>query len=492
MYSLGFGLRLGFSQTLVSIKSTMKKMQGMMQNLKNSVSRTVLIGCVVGASAVCVVGSAQAETLLNALAKAYATNPTLQSSRATTRATDEGVAQARAGWRPALSVSGTSSLKQQETSAAPGNEISTKPKTLALNLSQSLYAGGQTTANISSAENTVRAQRARLLTSEQTVLLNAATAYLNVLRDQAVVELNAKNELVLASQLEATQDRFNVGEITRTDVHQAQSRLAGTTADRIQAEGTLESSRAAYANLMGEAPTLLDPPKLSLPLPESLAEALKLADQANPTVIAAEFDERAAVDAIDSTRGQLLPSVDLSGSASRSLDTSSKDYWANAFEAKVTMSVPLYQSGTVYSKLRQARQTASASRLTTDQTRRNVAEQVRTAWETLASTRARIEAIKTQVRAAETALEGVQREASVGSRTVLDVLDAEQELLDASVNLVKSQRDETVAELTLLSSIGSLTAADLNLAVDLYDAQGHYLDVRDKWFGGDVGDNAVK
>ena len=158
----------------------------------------------------------------------------------------------------------------------------------------------------------------------------------------------------------------------------------------------------------------------------------------------------------------------------------------------MTLNVPLYQSGSVYSKLRQARQTASASRLSVDQTRRDVTEQVRSAWETWLTTKARIEAIKTQVRAAETALEGVQREASVGSRTVLDVLDAEQELLDASVNLVKSQRDETVAELTLLSSVGHLTATSLNLSVDLYDSQGHYLDVRGKWFGGGVEDNAGK
>jgi len=470
----------------MDMKSTMNKMQSMMQYLKSTVSRMALAGCALVAAA----APAHAETLLSALAKAYAANPTLQAARATLRATDEGVAQAVSGWRPSVSVSATTSAKQQETSSSSGNKVDTNPKTLSLAVTQSLYAGGQTTAKILSAENTVRAQRARLQTTEQTVLLNAATAYLNVLRDQAVVELNAKNELVLASQLEATQDRFNVGEITRTDVHQAESRLAGATADRIQAEGTLESSRAAYANLMGVAPELLDAPNLSLPLPTTLDEALDLAEHANPTVVAAAFDEKAAVDNIDSTRGQLLPSVDLSGSASRSLDTVSDNYWANAYEAKVTMSVPLYQSGSVYSQLRQARQTASASRLTTDQTRRDVAEQVRTAWETLASTRARIEAIKTQVLAAETALEGVQREAGVGSRTVLDVLDAEQELLDARVNLVKSQRDETVAELTLLSSIGNLTAADLNLAVDLYDAGGHYHGVRDKWFGGDVGDNA--
>ena len=455
---------------------------------KTTVARSALAGFAVAMMAQPV----HAETLLEALAKAYATNPSLQSARATLRATDEGVSQAISGWRPSLSVTGTASAKQQETNADPGNKIDTNPKTLGLSLSQSLYAGGQTTAAISSAENTVRAQRARLLTSEQTVLLNAASAYLNVLRDQAVVELNLKNEQVLASQLEATQDRFNVGEITRTDVHQAESRLAGSTADRIQAQGDLEASRANYANLMGEAPGTLVTPNLGLPLPGSLDEALSQSEDSNPTVLAAIYDEKAARDSIDNTRGQLLPSVDLSGTATRSLDTTSDNYWANAYEAKVTMSVPLYQSGSVYSQLRAARQTAAASRLTADQTKRDAAEQVRSAWETLVTTRARIEAIKTQVRAAETALEGVQREASVGSRTVLDVLDAEQELLNARVNLVKSQRDKTVAALTVLSSVGNLTAADLNLPVDLYDAQGHYRDVRGKWFGGDVGAGTAK
>lgn len=452
--------------------------------LNTTVSRLAIAGFASSLALSVAVQPVQADTLMDALAKAYATNPSLQSARATLRATDEGVSQAISGWRPSLSASGTSGLKRSETSSAPGNTISTQPKTLTLSASQSLYAGGQTTSDIASAENSVLAQRARLLTSEQSVLLSAATAYLNVQRDQAVVELNAKNEVVLSSQLEATQDRFNVGEITRTDVHQAESRLAGATADRIQAEGDLKSSRAGYANVMGEAPGTLEVPKLALPMPVNLEDALTLAEDANPTVMAAVFDEKAARDDVESTRGQLLPSVDLSGSASRSLDTSSNGYWANAYEAKVTLSVPLYQSGSVYSKLRQARQTASATRLTADQTKRDVAEQVRTAWETLVSTRARIDAIKTQVRASETALEGVQREASVGSRTVLDVLDSEQELLDARVNLVKSQRDETVAALTLLSSVGNLTAPDLNLAVDLYDAQGHYRKVRDKWFGG--------
>lgn len=460
--------------------------------LNTSVSRMACTAVVSGLALGTIAHPVQADTLMDALAKAYATNPALQSARATLRATDEGVAQAVSGWRPSLDATATSGFKRSETSSSPGRTIATQPKTLTLTAVQSLYEGGQTTAKIALAENTVLAQRARLVSSEQTVLLNAATAFLNVQRDQAVVELNTKNEVVLNSQLEATQDRFNVGEITRTDVHQAQSRLAGATADRIQAEGNLKSSRANYANVMGEAPGTLETPQLALPMPNSLDDALTLAEDTNPSVLASVFDEKAARDNVDSTHGQLLPSVDLSGSASRSLDTSSKGYWGNVYEAKVTLNVPLYQSGSVYSKLRQARQTASATRLTADQTKRDVAEQVRTAWETLVSTQARIEAIKIQVRASETALEGVQREASVGSRTVLDVLDSEQELLDARVNLVKSQRDETVAALTLLSSVGNLTAPDLNLAVDLYDAQGHYRKVRNKWFGGEVEDGPAE
>lgn len=449
------------------------------QVLKSTVAHLAFGALVIGFA----VPAANAETLTDALAKAYGTNPSLQSARATLRATDEGMAQALSGYRPSLSATGTASAKQQETSTNPGVKVDTDPRTLSLNLSQSLYAGGQTVAAVSSAGNAISAQRARLKGSEQTILLNAASAYLDVLRDEAVLELNVNNEQVLGRHLEATRDRFNVGEITRTDVHLAEARLAGSTANRIQSEGALDASRATYTNVVGEAPAGLEKPALTLPLPANLDEALSLAEAENPAIIAAVFDEKTALDSIDSTTGKLLPSVDLTGSASRSLDTTSKDYWANALEAKVTVTVPLYQSGSEYSQIRQARQKASAARMDADQARRDVTANVRQAWQNLEVTRARIESIKTQVRAAETALEGVQREASVGSRTVLDVLDSEQELLDARVNLVKSQRDETVAAMTLLSSVGRLTATDLNLAVDLYDTGRHYQDVQNKWFG---------
>jgi len=429
-----------------------------------------------------------AESLSDALVKAYNTNPTLLSSRATLRATDEGMAQAVSGWRPSFSATGTASAKDFESTNDPKG-YSTEPRSLTLNVSQSLFAGGTTMAAMSAAENAVQAQRARLTSAEQTVLLSAATAYMNVFRDQSVVDLNIKNEQVLTRHLEATRDRYEVGEITRTDVHQAEARLAGSNATRIQSEGTLETSRANYVNVVGEAPGKLEASILDLNLPVSLDEALAISKVNNPTVIAAIFDEKGSKDDVDSAQGSLLPTIDLSGSANRSLDTSTSYTSSNSLEAKVTLSVPLYQSGSVYSQLRQARQTASASRLALMQSRRDATELVRTEWQGLQTIRARIDSIKTQVRAAKTALEGVQREASVGSRTVLDVLDAEQELLDAQVNLVTSQRDETVSALTLLSATGQLTAADLKLSVDLYDADRHYQDVRGKWFGGSVAGN---
>jgi TolC family type I secretion outer membrane protein len=457
-----------------------------MTRLTDSIfAHTALVGVLLVGS----VHGAHAQSLADALIKAYGTNPTLLSSRAAVRATDEGMAQALSGWRPSLSASGSTATRRSETSTTR-TTTNTNPRSLDLSLSQSLYAGGTTMAAISSARHSIDAERARLTATEQTVLLAAATAYLNVFRDQSVVDLNIQNEHVLTRHLEATQNRYDVGEITRTDVHQAEARLAGSNSTRIQSEGTLESSRANYVNVIGEAPGNLEGITMPLNLPTTLDEAIRIAEENNPTVLAALFDEKVSEDSVSSTRGNLLPSVDLTGSANRSLDTTTSNYWSNSLEAKVTLSVPLYQSGTVYSQLRQARQTASAARLATLQARRDATEKVRTEWQNLQATRARIESIKTQVLASTTALEGVQREANVGSRTVLDVLDAEQELLNAQVNLVTSQRDEVVSALTLLSAVGKLTATDLNLSVDLYDADRHYQSVRGKWFGGEVGGNS--
>ena len=421
----------------------------------------------------------------DSLIKAYNANPTLQQARAGLRATDEGVPSALSGFRPSISATGTVSDYSKETNTSTAKTELT-PKTMSLSITQPIFSGLGTVSALRQAVNTVKASRARLLSTEQSVLLATATAYLNVVRDGAVLKLNINNEQVLGRQLDATRDRFKVGEITRTDVHLAEARLARARAERIGAEGQLETSKAAYANIVGEAGGEFSAPDLNLDLPKSLEEALAKGQTANPRVIAAEYDERAAKESTNSAKASLMPSVNLNGTAKRSIDSVHNNYESDELTGTITLSIPLYQGGSAYSSLRRSKHQAAASRLALDQALRDTTEEIHRSWENNLTAWARIGAFETQVKASETALEGVEKEASVGSRTVLDVLDAEQELLDARVNLVKSQRDATVAALTLLSSVGRLTAKELKLPVDLYDAEGHYQDVKWKMIGGTI------
>ncbi|MBT4932766.1 MAG: TolC family outer membrane protein [Rhodospirillaceae bacterium] len=436
---------------------------------------------------------ARAQSLEDALAAAYAGNPTLQAKRAELRATDEGVPQALSDWRPSLSAEAASGYTNNYINTRSSNQTQQPtPHSTSLTLSQPLYSGGQTQAAVASAENAVLAGRAELAGIEQTVLLDAVKSYVNVFRAQAILELRVSNEQVLRRQLEATSDRFEVGEITRTDVHQAEARLARTTADRIQAEGDLVSNRATYRNVIGSTPEKLNRPVMDLNLPGDANESVKLAVAQNPDVLSAEFDERASREDIKEVRGELLPSLDLAGSASRSLNAASERTRTDSYSAKLTLTVPLYQSGSVYSRLRAARQTASQRRRQIDTARRDATEIATRAWENLQTSRARILSLNAQIKASEVALEGVQREASVGSRTVLDVLDAEQELLDAKVNVVSAERDETIAIFELKSAIGELTASHLSLPVEAYDSTSHYNEVRQKWFGGGIKNDEPK
>ena len=432
------------------------------------------------------------QSLEEALGSAYQGNPVLLAKRAALRVTDEGVPQAMSQWRPSLTAAGSSGRTESTLSTRTESKLNFNPHSASLTLSQSLYSGGKTTAAIGSAENAVMAGRAALLGVEQKVLLDAVKAYVNVYRSQAVLELRVSNESVLKRQLEATSDRFQVGEITRTDVHQAEARLAKTTADRIQAEGDLVSSRETYQNVIGEVPVNLSRPIMELNLPSSAEETIKLALAQNPDVVSAEFNERASKNNISKVKGELLPSLDLSGTASRSLNSSGLKTSLETYSAKVTLSIPLYKSGSIYSRLRSARQTASQRLREIDAARRNVTEAATNAWQTLQTSRARIDSIDVQIKASEVALEGVQREASVGSRTVLDVLDAEQELLDAKVSIVTAQRDETIARFELKSAVGEMTAMQLALPVTAYDSLKHYNDVRSKLFGGSIGETGQK
>lgn len=429
---------------------------------------------------------ASAQSLEQALTAAYANNPTLAAQRASLRAIDEGVSQALGNWRPSVSLTGdlarAHTYNTTRSSSTRGQVRS--PRGAEINITQPLFRGFRTVSAVREAKSSVKAERARLTGVEQTVMVNVATSFMSVVRDQAILELNINNEQVLKRQLEATRDRFEVGEITRTDVHQAEARHAGATADRVTAEGNLETSRATYFNVVGEAPGRLVQPDPIAGLPESKAQAMEMAQKYYPTVVAAEFDERVARERVRGIRGELLPTVSLVGKLSRDLESASNSSRVDEGSITAQISIPIFQQGIVYSRLRAAKQTASAERLQTDQARRNAVEMATTSWEALTTARARIKSFSAQVEANEIALEGVQREAAVGSRTVLDVLDAEQELLDAKVSLVGAQRDETVASIRLRATVGALTAQGLNLPVDYYDPRAHYQEVKGKWTGG--------
>lgn len=437
--------------------------------------------------------SAFGQTLEEAMVAAYLSNPSLRAEQAAVRATDEDVAQAISNWRPTIELTADSGYEVNDSSLRSGTaaEQTRHPTSMNLELTQPLFRGGRTLAETSEAENNVMADRARLTGVEQDILLEAAIAYLDVVRDTAVLELNTNNEAVHQRQLEATQDRFQVGEITRTDVHQSEARLANATADRVQSHSTLAAARAAFMNVTGESPSIsLDMPALPPGVPESKEIVITEAALNNPDVISAQYDERAAIDNVDVIWGELLPEVELTASTGRDLNSTGVSTRIDTTEAIISVTIPLYQSGSVYSRLRAAKQQVAETRYGIDQQRRNVTEEASNAWDNLKSAQARVTSFRTAIQAAKVAFDGVEREASVGSRTVLDVLDAEQELLDARVSFTRAKHDEAVAVFQVLAAMGRMTAHHLQLPVDFYDPTQHYEEVRDLWIGQDSSDQA--
>jgi TolC family type I secretion outer membrane protein len=429
---------------------------------------------------------AAAQTLDEALVQTYQANPTLSAARAQLRATNERVPQALSGWRPLVEAQGSGGKAiDDDVRPTPGDE-GRSPASADLTVTQPLYRGGRTVAGTERAENEVLAQRARLATTEQDVLLSAVTAYADVWRDQSVLALNINNEQVLGRQLEATQDRFDVGELTRTDVAQSESRLSSATADRIGAQGNLSSSRATFENVIGIFPGDLAQPPVPGGLPESQQVIVDLAESANPSVLANSFDELAALRSVREVAGELLPSVELQGSVGYQHERTSRTSEGSTAEVLAVVRVPLYQQGSVSSRVREAKQVASQRRLLVREAIRQARDDAISAWESLLTARAQIAALQQSVRANEIALEGVRQENNVGARTVLDVLDAEQELLDAQVSLVSAQRDEVVASFSVLSAIGRMTAADLGLGTAVYNPEEDYRAVRESWFGLDA------
>ena len=459
----------------------------------------VLAGAILLASAG---ASAQPRTLQDALSAAYLNNPTLQSSRAQLRATDEGVPQALSGWRPTVVLGGgvgygfgelTSGSNITGVNNGSRGSVTTQQRrditTASATLTQPIYRGGATRAGTNQADNRVFAQRGRLIATEQQVFSDTINAYVTVIQTQQVLQLNINNEQVLARQLQATNDRFRVGEITRTDVAQAEAALAGARATRQTSEGNLQTARSNYRRYVGDLPDqLVEPQPLKLPI-KNQNEASQLASRNNPNVIAALFDAAASRDAIDVAFSQLMPQLSVQAQGARNDNQTIVNQRSLGGTVLLNASVPLYQGGAEYSRIRQARQTEQQSRRTVDDVRRQSVQQATQAWETLVAARSTIDSTRAQIRANQIALEGVQREAIVGSRTTLDVLNAEQALLNSRVTLVQNLSGLVTASYSVAAAIGRLTARDLNLNVPLYDETAYYNAVRDRLFG--TGDYAV-
>ena len=452
------------------------------------ISKAALAGAV---SALAFASAAKADmfSLNDALAVAYETNPQLDAERAAQRATDEGVAEANGGWRPSVNAGGSYGSERIEIGGIPGS-FNAHPLQGQITVSQPIFRGGRTFAEVSRAKALDRAGRALLTDVEQQVLLAAVTAYMDVVRDTAIVDLNQHNVEALRKQLDATKKQFEVGELTRTDVAQSQARLSGAEAGLVTAQGQLAISRANFLRVIGRAPESLDTASPLPSLPGTADDALNAALKLNPGLIAAQENEHAADYAVDDTAGAMLPQLSVVGQYQYSRDSFSTGIGSSSGAGTIRstavlgeLTVPIYQGGADQAGLRQAKQLHSQAQLDAVNAERLTREGVSAAWEAFRSAKSAIDSNQASVKANELAFEGVSKEQQVGSRTILDVLNAEQELLNSQVAVVSSERDAEVAAYQLLAATGQLTAKDLGLKAKLYDPGEYYDDNAGRWFG---------
>ena len=427
---------------------------------------------------------ASADTIESALAKAYMNNPDFNAQRAALRATDEGVQRARAGLLP--SVSASSSLGRQSSTYNSSNEV-LSPRTLGVSVTQSLYNGARVTNQIDQSEKSVLAAREQLRSIEQKVLFGASSGYMAVVRDTAVLKVRQANINVLKEQLRQTEDRFNVGEVTRTDVAQVSAQLAAAEAERSAAQASLASSVASYQQIIGSMPdALADAVPLVNMVPTSLDQALLIGQADHPDIRTARFSVDIAAAGVKIAQGELMPSLSLKGSLTHANDYKSADDEYNDASIVASLTIPLYEGGEVHARVRQLKETLGQRRLEADSALRAVIAEISSAWSQYITSQARIKAAETQIEAATVALNGTREEAKVGQRTTLDVLIADQTLLGAQVNLVTAQTDRVVASYRVLSSVGKLSANSLGLKVKGYDAKVHYDKVKGRLYGSDI------
>jgi outer membrane protein len=432
---------------------------------------------------------ALADTIEAALVRSYQGNPQLNAQRAQVRATDENVPQALSGYRPKVALTASAGVQYSDQQLNQGVHTgglhgTQTPKAVGLTATQTVYDGQITANKTRAAEAQVSGAREGLRVLEETVLLNAATIYMDYLRDSATVEVQRSNVHVLEETLKQTRDRFNVGEVTRTDVAQAEAQLAAGKTQELTAESQLVTTKANFRRIIGNDPENLQPGSpVDRFLPKTLPAAIDLSLIENPNVTAAMYGIDVSLLTVKINEGALLPAVTVQAAVNQSYEQQLTVF--KTFNASLAMqlSVPIYQGGTEYSLIRQSKETVTQQRLVLDQTRDQIRANTVQFWGQLEANKAQVVSAQAQVTAAEVALNGVREEAKAGQRTTLDVLNAQQALVNARIALVTAQHDRVVSSYTVLSSVGRLSPQVLGLATQVYDPSVHYQQVRDSWFG---------
>ena len=434
-----------------------------------------------------------ADTLEGALAAAYQNNPQINSQRAATRATDEGVGIALSGYRPKITAIAEAGEQYLDTLSKQTDGVGYARSAGAIALasygvsvSQTLFNGYQTASRTRLAESQVLAQREVLRAAEQTILLNAAIAYMNLLRDSALLTLQRNNVTVLEATLRQTRDRLQAGEVTRTDLAQAESSLAAARSVLHSAQSNYITSKSTYLQVIGAEPgKLVNASPVDRLFPPTLAAALQQGAAQNPAITTAMFNVDAAIEQVKIGEAALYPTVSLNGSLTKNFGSASSLSTLETLSGAVvgTVSVPIYQGGAEYATIRQAKETLGQRRFDLDTARVSVQQSITQSWGQLEAAKAQIAATTAQVTSAEIALDGVREEAQVGQRTTLDVLNAQQALVSARTALVTAQHDRIVASYGVVAAVGSLSPQVLGLKIELYDPTVHYHQVRDAWIG---------
>src|SRR5215207_697579 len=434
-----------------------------------------------------------ADTIEAALVRAYQNNPQLNAQRAQVRITDEGVPQALSGYRPKVNVTASAGYQYSDSlnntgdfnvaRTPPVNGANT-PRSVGATITQTLFNGQQTANNTRKAESQVSGAREALRFMEQSVLLSAATTYMDYLRDSAIVEVQRSNVRVLEQTLKQVRDRFSVGEVTRTDVAQSEAQLAAGQTQLLTAQSNLTTTRANFRRIIGSEPVALAPGSpVDRFLPPSLTGAVELSLTQNPNVTAAMFGIDVSFLQVKVNEGALFPTVTFQASVQQSYEQTMTIYRSFGASAIAQLSVPVYQGGAEYSLIRQSKETLAQQRLNLEQVRDQARANTVTAWGQLVAGKAQVQSAQSQVTASEIALNGVREEAKAGQRTTLDVLNAQQALVNARVALVTAQHDRVVASYSVLNSVGRLSPIVLNLNTNVYDPSVHYHQVRDSWAG---------